>query len=66
MNAEYVMGRRVDPFGSVNFPPEMKALDRTVRELDEKIWAGAGALRGIRFPGANHEMSRATQSHEGR
>jgi hypothetical protein len=66
VNAEYVMGRRVDPFGSVNFPPEMKALDRMVRELDRKIWASAGALRGIRYPDASHEVSRATQSHHGR
>lgn len=66
VNAEYVMGRRVDPFGSVNFPPEMKTLDRMVRDLDRKIWASAGALRGVRFPDTNHEVSRATQNHEER
>src|SRR6185436_13656843 len=24
VNAEYVVGRRVEPFGSINFPPEMR------------------------------------------
>ncbi len=31
LNAEYVVGRRLEPFGSVNFPPEMKQLDRDGR-----------------------------------
>ena len=30
LNAEYVVGRRVEPFGSVNFPPEMKRLDELI------------------------------------
>ena len=46
LNAEYVVGRRVDPFGSVNFPPEMKRLDEKVREHEEKIWKQARALAG--------------------
>jgi hypothetical protein len=46
LNAEYVVGRRVDPFGSVNFPPEMKRLDERVREDEEKIWKQAKALAG--------------------
>jgi len=46
LNAEYVVGRRVDPFGSVNFPPEMKRLDEKVREHEEKIWKQAKALAG--------------------
>jgi hypothetical protein len=66
VNAEYVVGRRVEPFGSVNFPPEMKALDRMVGELDRKIWASAEALRGVRFPEASHDVSRATENHDGR
>ncbi|MPZ17961.1 MAG: hypothetical protein GEV06_08625 [Luteitalea sp.] len=50
VNAEYVVGRRVDPFGSVNFPPEMTKLDRMVEELDREIWRSAEALEGIRYP----------------
>ncbi len=41
LNAEYVVGRRVDPFGSVNFPPEMKQLDRLVAGQDRKAWRQA-------------------------
>ena len=37
LNAEYVVGRRVDPFGSVNFPPEMKQLDTMVAAQDKRI-----------------------------
>ena len=41
LNAEYVVGRRVDPFGSVNFPPEMKRLDELLAAQDKKIWRQA-------------------------
>jgi lysophospholipase L1-like esterase len=41
VNAEYVVGRRVEPFGAVNFPPEQRELDRIVRERDERIWKQA-------------------------
>ncbi len=41
LNAEYVVGRRVDPFGSVNFPPEMKQLDDMLGEQDRRIWRQA-------------------------
>ena len=41
LNAEYVVGRRVNPFGSVNFPVEMKRLDERIAEQDQKIWRQA-------------------------
>jgi lysophospholipase L1-like esterase len=46
LNAEYVVGRRVDPFGSVNFPPEMKRLDEKVLEHEQRIWKQAKGLAG--------------------
>jgi lysophospholipase L1-like esterase len=45
VNAEYVVGRRVEPFGAVNFPPEMRQLDEMVAERDRRIWAQARAMR---------------------
>jgi lysophospholipase L1-like esterase len=48
VNAEYVMGRRFEPFGSVNFPPEMKELDKIVTEHDRRIWKQARALQAQR------------------
>ena len=44
LNAEYVVGRRLDPFGSVNFPPEMKRLDELVAAQEKKIWRAARAV----------------------
>ena len=41
LNAEYVVGRRLNPFGSVNFPGEMKRLDERIAEQDQKIWRQA-------------------------
>lgn len=41
LNAEYVVGRRVDPFGSVSFPPEMKRLDELIAAQEKKIWRQA-------------------------
>ena len=41
LNAEYVVGRRVDPFGSVSFPPEMQQLDKMLIEHDRRIWRQA-------------------------
>lgn len=61
LNAEYVVGRRVEPFGSVNFPPEMKKLDEMVSDLDRQIWKRAAALQGIRYsdsPGTQMVSSR--------
>jgi hypothetical protein len=46
LNAEYVVGRRVDPFGSVNFPPEMARLDQRILEHEQRIWKQAKALAG--------------------
>ena len=37
-NTEYVYGRRHEPYGSKNFPEEMKKLDQMVLEADEGIW----------------------------
>ena len=44
LNAEYVVGRRVNPFGSVNFPEEMKRLDERVGEYEKRIWSRARAV----------------------
>jgi len=45
-----VVGRRVEPFGSVNFPGEMKQLDEMVADRDRKIWEQAARVRGLRYP----------------
>lgn len=45
LNAEYVVGRRVDPFGSVSFPPEMKRLDELVAQQEKKIWKQARSMK---------------------
>jgi hypothetical protein len=45
VNAEYIVGRRVEPFGSVNFPGEMQQLDDMVAERDQRIWSSARGLR---------------------
>ena len=39
VNTEYVYGRRHEPFGSQNFPDEMKQLDRLIEQADQAIWA---------------------------
>jgi hypothetical protein len=44
INAEYIFGRRKEPFGVISFPPEMAELDRIAAELDEKIHAEARKL----------------------
>jgi lysophospholipase L1-like esterase len=44
LNAEYVVGRRLNPFGSVNFPGEMARLDERVAEYEQKIWSRAHAV----------------------
>jgi lysophospholipase L1-like esterase len=46
LNAEYVVGRRLNPFGSVNFPGEMKRLDERIADQDQKIWRQARAVAG--------------------
>lgn len=50
VNAEYVVGRRVEPFGSVNFPGEMQQWDAIVAKDDRRIWRQATALRGLGDP----------------
>ncbi len=50
VNAEYIVGRRVEPFGAVNFPGEMQKLDDMVAERERAIWQAARALRGVRYP----------------
>lgn len=39
VNTEYVYGRRHEPYGSQNFPDEMKQLDRLVDDADRVIWS---------------------------
>ena len=51
VNAEYVVGRRVEPFGSLNFPGEMTQLDEIVATRDRRIWQSAQTLKGLGYPG---------------
>lgn len=44
VNAEYVFGRRKEPFGVLSFPPEMEQLDRQIADLDKQIWEAASSL----------------------
>jgi lysophospholipase L1-like esterase len=46
VNGEYVVGRRIEPFGVVNFPPEMRKLDEMVAERDRRIWTQARSTGG--------------------
>ena len=57
LNAEYVVGRRVEPFGSISFPPEMRQLDEIVTELDNRIWKRARAIGPARFPMPGRQAS---------
>jgi lysophospholipase L1-like esterase len=50
VNAEYYVGRRVDPFGSKSFPPEMQKLDSMIAQRERQIWTKALALQGLRYP----------------
>ena len=58
LNAEYVVGRRVDPFGSVNFPPEMKQLDSMIAAQERRIWKQVRALA----PGPSRPVERRPSS----
>jgi lysophospholipase L1-like esterase len=49
VNAEYVVGRRVEPFGSISFPPEMRQLDEIVSELDQRSWKRGLVAAGLRY-----------------
>ena len=62
VNAEYVVGRRVEPFGSVNFPGEMKQLDAIVAKLDTRIHVLAKKLKGLTYPSPSH-VQVGLQSH---
>ncbi len=44
VNAEYVFGRRKEPFGVLSFPPEMEQLDRQLTALDLEIGEEAGKI----------------------
>ena len=37
-NTEYVFGRRHKPYGVVNFPPEMRQLQRMIEAREHAIW----------------------------
>ena len=39
VNAEYIFGRRKEPFGVVNFPLEMARLDKMIAAADREIWS---------------------------
>jgi hypothetical protein len=43
VNAEYIYGRRKEPFGVLSYPPEMAEWERMVAELDGQIWQNAAA-----------------------
>lgn len=47
VNGEYIYGRRKEPFGVADFPPEMRQLEEMIREKEEQIWmlARAAAVR---------------------
>jgi lysophospholipase L1-like esterase len=60
LNAEYIVGRRVEPFGSVNFPPEMRTLEARIEELDRQVWRRARGLKGIRYPEAPAASAQAS------
>ena len=45
VNGEYIYGRRKEPFGVINFPDEMKALEASAADLDGKIWSLSRALK---------------------
>jgi lysophospholipase L1-like esterase len=64
LNAEYVVGRRVEPFGSVNFPSEMRTLDARIEELDRQVWRRARGLKGLRYPAASATAVQASSREE--
>jgi type 1 glutamine amidotransferase/lysophospholipase L1-like esterase len=44
LNAEYVHGRRVEPFGAVDFPPRFAALAERLARADGELWQRAAEL----------------------
>jgi lysophospholipase L1-like esterase len=65
VNAEYVVGRRVEPFGSQNFPGEMKQLDDMVSERDKRIHALAAKLKGFTYPALTGGTDHLRQGYGG-
>jgi hypothetical protein len=39
VNGEYIYGRRREPFGVVDFPPEMRQLEEMIATMEDGIWA---------------------------
>lgn len=39
VNAEYIFGRRKEPFGVVNFPAEMEQLEQMIAAAERQIWS---------------------------
>jgi hypothetical protein len=39
VNGEYIYGRRKEPFGVVDFPPEMRQLEEMIQAREREIWA---------------------------
>jgi hypothetical protein len=48
----------------VNFPPEMRALDQRVQDMDREVWRRARRLKGIRYPDADAASPAQTSSRE--
>lgn len=46
VNGEYIYGRRKEPFGVVNFPPEMRQLEDMIATREKEIWRLARAAGG--------------------
>ena len=45
VNGEYIYGRRKEPFGVVNFPPEMRMLEEMIAAREKEIWRLAKAVQ---------------------
>jgi lysophospholipase L1-like esterase len=65
VNAEYVVGRRVEPFGSQNFPGEMKQLDEMVAERDKQIHVLAKKVKGLSYPSLTGGTDHLRQGYGG-
>lgn len=46
VNGEYIYGRRKEPFGVVDFPPEMERMEGMIRDREREIWKMAQTLGG--------------------
>jgi hypothetical protein len=45
VNGEYIYGRRREPFGVIDFPPEMRQLEEMIGALEQQIWTLAREIR---------------------